>query len=267
MYMTVFRQQHPSIVPIPRGGYFQDLGYRYLVMEKLSDSLGGFLKTYGPFSPPNLALVATQVVRHGHEWLTPPHCRTLLTPVGRALTTEVQISVLGFVHGKGIVFRDIKPDNFMIGAGDNRNRVYIIDFGCAERIKRYDGSYQQPSENGTPTYFSLNTHNQDREWQCWEWCAASVHRQVARAAPAPRDDLEGAGYMFVELAGGTLPWANSKSAEELARKKQAASIQDICDGCPGTVIARVAQAPRSPPAAGTSPKQKSWLSTSTTCAP
>lgn len=45
------------------------------------------------------------------------------------------INRLQAIHRKGFVHRDIKANNFMVGKGDKKNIVYIIDFGLAKRYK------------------------------------------------------------------------------------------------------------------------------------
>jgi serine/threonine protein kinase len=37
--------------------------------------------------------------------------------------------------------RDIKPDNFMIGLENDRNTVYIVDFGLAKKYLSSDGNH------------------------------------------------------------------------------------------------------------------------------
>ena len=70
-----------------------------------------------------------------------------------------QIDFLQFVHTNKYVYRDIKPDNFMLGGPDAPHRVFAIDLGAAEREFMHNGSRQAANENGTPTYMSRNTHN------------------------------------------------------------------------------------------------------------
>lgn len=86
-----------------------------------------------------------------------------LTPSVTGDRVPSQLSVLQTIHAKKYVYRDIKPDNFMFGHGtQHENTVYIIDLGCMEREHMYNGMRQAANENGTPKYFSLNTHNQKR---------------------------------------------------------------------------------------------------------
>lgn len=72
------------------------------------------------------------------------------------------IERLEFIHGKGYLHRDIKPDNFVIGKGKKSNKVYIIDFGLSKRYLNKDGSHIPYRDNknltGTARYASLNTH-------------------------------------------------------------------------------------------------------------
>ncbi|KAI9494221.1 discs overgrown [Zychaea mexicana] len=42
---------------------------------------------------------------------------------------------LEFIHSKGILHRDIKPDNTVMGVDGDENKVYLIDFGLARKYK------------------------------------------------------------------------------------------------------------------------------------
>lgn len=72
------------------------------------------------------------------------------------------IERIEFIHNKGFLHRDIKPDNFVIGRGKKSNKVYIIDFGLAKRYLLKDGAHIPYRDNknltGTARYASLNTH-------------------------------------------------------------------------------------------------------------
>jgi len=67
------------------------------------------------------------------------------------------------VHNKGYIHRDIKPSNFVIGNGNSRNQIYLVDFGLAKIHLKENGTPIEESKNmkfhGTMAYASLNTHN------------------------------------------------------------------------------------------------------------
>jgi serine/threonine protein kinase len=43
------------------------------------------------------------------------------------------------VHNRHYVHGDVKPSNFLIGTGENRNRIYLIDLGLAKPFRNvYD---------------------------------------------------------------------------------------------------------------------------------
>lgn len=67
------------------------------------------------------------------------------------------------LHKINYVHRDIKPDNFCIGIRDNKDMIYMIDFGLS---KRYSDprtglhiKYQSSKDlAGTARYVSINSH-------------------------------------------------------------------------------------------------------------
>lgn len=45
------------------------------------------------------------------------------------------IARLQFIHKKNFIYRDVKPQNFLIGLGKKSNVFYIIDFGMASEYR------------------------------------------------------------------------------------------------------------------------------------
>ena len=119
------------------------------------------------------------------------------------------IELLKTIHEKGLVHRDIKPDNFLLGLDSDSKRIFIIDFGFCKSYL-FDGKHvpQKRTHNliGSRTYASINAHN------CIE---------LSR-----RDDLESLGYMLIYFYAGVLPWqldtsnVHMNANEHIIRSKQ-----------------------------------------------
>ena len=70
------------------------------------------------------------------------------------------IERLEWIHSKNIIYRDIKPENFLLGKKDP-NIIYIIDFGlCKKYRSSKTGKHLLPKRtgrfNGTMKYASVN---------------------------------------------------------------------------------------------------------------
>ena len=120
-------------------------------------------------------------------------------------------------------YRDIKPDNFLMGLGKRANQVHIIDFGLAKKYRDPKTHVHIPyRENknltGTARYASINTH---------------LGIEQSR-----RDDIESLGYVMMYFLRGSLPWQGLKAAtkkqkyEKISEKKMVTAIEILCRGFP-----------------------------------
>ena len=96
---------------------------------------------------------------------------------------------LEYIHSQNLVYRDVKPENFLIGI-DDPNIIYIIDFGlCKKYRSSKTGKHILPGLtkrfNGTISYVSPNVFK---------------GKEASR-----RDDLISLGYMLLYLIRKSIP--------------------------------------------------------------
>jgi serine/threonine protein kinase len=199
-YKTYKRlHKEKTIIGIPRVyKYFQTKDYNVMLMDRLGYSLDDiFTQNNKKFNLPTVFYITKQI-----------------------LTLIEEIHVRQFIH------RDIKPNNFMIGCGDQSDQIYILDFGLS---KKYINDNQQHvsfkndrSLIGTARYASINMH--------------------MGFEPSRRDDLESIGYMLIYFLKGGLPWQGLRKKKgkvdikKIGEIKICTKLTDLCQDIPDCFI-------------------------------
>jgi serine/threonine protein kinase len=204
IYLDLMKSPKPPLIPQvywygnPQGQLAStsiDVTSSVMVMKYLGSSLEYLLNTYcaGKFTLKTTLMVSLQV-----------------------------FDLLMRLHSCGYVHRDIKPDNFLVGNGHERSKIFLIDFGLAKRFKTAERVHIKLCENkkltGTARYASINSHH--------------------RLELSRRDDLESLGYLMVYFLKGKLPWQGipASSKEEKYQKigdmKATYKLDILCEGLP-----------------------------------
>ncbi|MGH7623699.1 MAG: serine/threonine-protein kinase, partial [Gemmatimonadaceae bacterium] len=183
---TAAQLSHPNIVPIHRVG--EAGGFVYFVMSYVEgETLGQRVRARGPVT----VAVAARLLREV-AW------------------------ALAYAHGRGVIHRDVKPDNILLEK--DTGRALVTDFGIAHvRTAAADAETLAERPMGTASFASPE--------------------QIAGRDVDGRSDLYALGVVGFYALSGRLPF-DAPSVPELLAKQlgEAAPLVDrVAPGVPGTL--------------------------------
>ena len=180
---------HPHIVPIHRVS--EAGGFVFFVMSYVEgETLGERLRGRGPLPPADASRIMREVA-----W------------------------ALAYAHGRGIVHRDVKPDNILLEAGTDR--ALVTDFGIA-----HGGAGDAPDTD--PGKIMGTAHFMSPE-------------QAASAPIDGRSDLYSLGVVGFLAVSGRLPFEASSVPALLVRQatEAATSVTRLAPGLPSALAATI----------------------------
>lgn len=126
---SIARLEHPHIVAVYDAGEID--GVYYIAMKLLQgETIETLLARYGPWSTERVVRLASQMA-----------------------------AALHYAHGRGVVHRDVKPANIIVGEGEHAT---LTDFGIAQAVQA--GAARSTVLAGTPLYMApelLEGHDVD----------------------------------------------------------------------------------------------------------
>jgi predicted Ser/Thr protein kinase len=180
---------HPNIVPIHRVSEVR--GFVFFVMTYVEgETLGERLRSKGPLPPADASRVLREV-----SW------------------------ALAYAHGRGIVHRDVKPDNILLEAGSGR--ALVTDFGIAHG----GAESREPTADGRV----MGTAN------------FMSPEQAAGAPIDGRSDIYGLGVVGYLAVSGRLPFESPNVPALLLRQatEAAPSVMQAAPGLPPALAAAI----------------------------
>jgi serine/threonine-protein kinase len=180
---------HPHIVPIHRVG--ESRGFVFFVMSYVEgETLGEWLRTRGPLPPAD----ATRILREV-AW------------------------ALAYAHGRGIVHRDVKPDNILLEAGTGR--ALVTDFGIA-----HGGGGARPITDSGKVMGTAHFMSPE---------------QAANAPVDGRSDIYALGVVGYLAVSGRLPFESSDARALMVRQatEAPASVMRVAPGLPPALGAAI----------------------------
>jgi len=195
-------QQFKHALGIPRVRWWGSQGeYNIMVLDLLGPSLDDHFKKLKRFSIKTVVMLGKQMIDRLEE-----------------------------VHERGILYRDMKPHNFLMGLGEKGSgRVHLVDFGLAKRW----------NDEVTGVHAKLNIKKGRGITGTVRYSSPNVHEGYDASR---RDDLLALGYTLLHFLRGGLPWLritakDKKHRNELIRRKKTqTSDEDLCQGFPRELV-------------------------------
>lgn len=157
--------EHPNVVPIYAAG--KENGIPFIAMRYVSGSDLG-----------------RRLAREGR--LEPAAAAALIAQVGSGLDA---------IHAAGLVHRDVKPANVLLGETGGEDHVYITDFGVARNVATASGLTQTGRFVGTLDYVAPE--------------------QISGNAVDARADVYALGCLLYKLLTGEVPYPRDGEAARL----------------------------------------------------
>lgn len=165
------------------------------------------------------SFIVLPLLRHSLKDLLESHPR-FFTRRSATIIARKLLRAIEFIHSKGWIYRDLKPENVMLSYD---NKVYLVDFGMAKPYLMENGEHIPEvggrKMSGTAWYVSINTH-----------------RGIDQSR---RDDLESLFYLLILLHRSRLPWMEGDAATPEDRQskiwemKETLSAEELCAGIHG----------------------------------
>jgi hypothetical protein len=142
------------------------------------------VKVHQVFKENETAYMALDYVE-GHDLLEVMSSSTLaITPAGVRSTLLKLLDAVGAVHEKGLLHRDISPDNILI---DAKRQPILIDFGAAREQERTDNAASTlhvVKDGYSPQELYLRGGGDQGPWSDLYSLAASFYHVITGEAPA-----------------------------------------------------------------------------------
>ena len=136
-------------------------------------------------------------------------------PIGQAIAVADEVlGVLAYLHGQGIVHRDVKPSNLLL---DDRGSVRLADLGLVRPLEDGGDLTATAMAVGTPGYMSPE--------------------QIRGLDPTPGADLYSLGVTLFHLLTGRMPFAGNSSFEVADQHLHASppGVRSLRPDCPASL--------------------------------